>query len=369
MSELQRSPLHPEHEKLGAAFVPFGPWTMPLKYGNELDEHRAVRSTCGLFDLSHMGEIRVTGQDAAAFLDYALISQLSAIAVGKAKYTMMVNEDGFIIDDLIVYRLAEEEFLVVPNAGNATTVFKQLSTRSQNFQVAVRDESADTALIAIQGPQAEALLLSLVDAPLSETITALRYYSATPAVVAGHEVLVARTGYTGEDGFELFLPNDHACDLWRRILNAGTAFGLQPAGLAARDSLRLEAGMPLYGNELNLNLTPIDAGLGVLVGKKKENDFIAKDILLKAMQPKRLLVGLVSDGRRAARAHAELFDANGTAVGEVTSGQPSPTLGHPIALAYVDREYTEPGTALSADIRGKRYPFTVVKLPFYARAK
>lgn len=369
MSDLRNSPLHAEHEKLGASFIPFGPWNMPLKYGNELDEHRAVRSTCGLFDLSHMGELRVTGPEAGEFLDYALISHLSAVAVGKAKYTMIVTEDGFIIDDLIVYRLADTEFLVIPNAGNAATVFDHLLTRAANFQVTVTDESAATALIAVQGPNAEALLLTLVDAHSTKTITDLRYYAATPATIADHEVLLARTGYTGEDGFELFLPNAEAADLWQKILAAGAEFGLKPAGLAARDSLRLEAGMPLYGNELSLQLTPIDAGLGVLVGKKKESDFVAKAALLSGSTPKRLLVGLVSDGRRAARAHAELFDADGNLVGEVTSGQPSPTLGHPIALAYVNRELTEPGTELQADIRGKRYLFTVVPLPFYARKK
>ncbi len=366
MTDMQQSPLHAEHEKLGASFVPFGPWNMPLKYGSELEEHRAVRSKSGLFDLSHMGEIRVTGADAGQFLDYALISHLSAIAVGKAKYTMIVNDNGFIIDDLIVYRLDDAEYLVVPNAGNADTVYAELVSRAEPFDVSLTNESASTALIAVQGPTAEALLLTLADTD-AETITNLRYYAATPATIAGHDVLLARTGYTGEDGFELFLPNEQASSLWQKILAAGTEFGLQPAGLAARDSLRLEAGMPLYGNELSLSLTPIDAGLGVLVGKKKENDFVAKEVLLSATSPQRLLVGLVSEGRRAARAHAELFDATGSAVGEVTSGQPSPTLGHPIALAYVDRELTEPGTVLEADIRGKRYPFTVVKLPFYTR--
>lgn len=369
MTNLRQSPLHAVHEKLGASFTAFGPWNMPLKYGNELEEHRAVRSTCGLFDLSHMGEIRVTGPDAGAFLDYALISHLSAIKVGKAKYSMIVNEDGFIIDDLISYRLAEEEYLVVPNAGNAETVYQAFVERAANFDVQLANESAETALIAVQGPNAEALLVTLVAEADAHIVTDMKYYSAAPIVVAGHEVLLARTGYTGEDGFELFLPNAGATDLWDKIFAAGADFELKPAGLAARDSLRLEAGMPLYGNELSLSLTPIDAGLGVLVGKKKEGDFVAKEKLLSGAAPTRLLVGLVSDGRRAARAHAELLDAEGNVVGEVTSGQPSPTLGHPIALAYVDAALTEPGTKLEASIRGKNYPFEVVKLPFYSRAK
>ena len=369
MTELRQSPLHAEHEKLGASFTAFGPWNMPLKYGNELEEHRAVRTTCGLFDLSHMGEIRVTGPEAGAFLDYALISHLSIIKVGKAKYSMIVNEDGHIIDDLITYRLGENEFLVVPNAGNAETVFQAFVDRAAKFDVELANESTDTALIAVQGPNAEALLVTLTNEADAQIVKEMKYYSAAPVVVDGHEVLLARTGYTGEDGFELFLPNAGAADLWERILQAGDEFGLKPAGLAARDSLRLEAGMPLYGNELSLSLTPIDAGLGVLVGKKKEGDFVAKEKLLSGTPPTRVLVGLTSTGRRAARAHAELFDADGTAVGEVTSGQPSPTLGHPIALAYVDTALAEPGTKLDADIRGKKYPFEVVKLPFYSRAK
>ena len=250
MTELRQSPLHAEHEKLGASFTAFGPWNMPLKYGNELEEHRAVRTTCGLFDLSHMGEIRVTGPDAGAFLDYALISHLSIIKVGKAKYSMIVNEDGHIIDDLITYRLGENEFLVVPNAGNAETVFQAFVDRAAKFDVELVNESTDTALIAVQGPNAEALLVTLTNEADAQIVKEMKYYSAAPVTVAGHEVLLARTGYTGEDGFELFLPNAGAADLWERILQAGDEFGLKPAGLAARDSLRLEAGMPLYGNKV-----------------------------------------------------------------------------------------------------------------------
>ncbi|AKE41607.1 glycine cleavage system T protein [Corynebacterium kutscheri] len=367
MTDLRLSPLHEVHEKLGASFTAFGDWNMPLKYGRELEEHHAVRTTAGLFDLSHMGEIRVSGNDAGAFLDYALISQLSNIAVHRAKYSMIVAEDGGIIDDLISYRLGEEEFLVVPNAGNAQVVFDELERRAHGFDVAVVNESQETALIAIQGPKAEEILLKIVDTHNAKTLTTMKYYACAPAVVAGFEVLLARTGYTGEDGFELYINNEHALALWHAISEAGQDLGLIPAGLAARDSLRLEAGMPLYGNELSRELTPHDAGLGVLIGKKKEADFVAKDVLLNAQAPKKVLVGIVSDDRRAARSGALLFDAEGTEVGIVTSGQPSPTLGHPIALAYIRRDWATPGTHVHADIRGKRYPFKVVELPFYKR--
>lgn len=363
---LRESPLHTEHENLGASFTAFGPWNMPLKYASELDEHRAVRSAAGLFDLSHMGEVRVTGKDAGAFLDYALISQLSTLAVGRAKYSMIVNEQGGILDDLISYRLGENEFLVVPNAGNTATVLQALQERAEGFDVVVGDESTATALIAIQGPKSLDILLPLVDEEDKNDVRDAKYYSAVMATVAGVDALVARTGYTGEDGFELYLPNIDATGLWNKLLDAGAGQGLLPCGLAARDSLRLEAGMPLYGNELSTELTPRDAGMGGLIGKEKE-DFVGKAAIEAQEKPTRLRRGLTSEGRRAARAGAKLYDAEGNEVGEITSGQPSPTLGYPIALAYLDRDQAEPGTELEVDIRGKRYPFTVVKPPFYER--
>lgn len=374
-SELRTSPLHSRHQDLGAAFTPFGDWNMPLKYGSELEEHHAVRKACGLFDLSHMGEIRVSGPQAGDFLDYALISQLSAIAINKAKYSMIVAEDGGIIDDLITYRLADDEFLVVPNAGNAAVVAEELHARAAGFQVTVTDESAETALIAVQGPNAQALLLSLVDADAdadtARLISTMRYYACGNAVIAGFPVLLARTGYTGEDGFELYISNDQAPALWDVIYQAGQdeRYALVPCGLASRDSLRLEAGMPLYGNELSRELSPMDAGLGMLVSKKKEGDFVGKEALSAPSTHTKVLVGLSSTERRAARHGADILDADGNIVGTVTSGQPSPTLGHPISLAYVEKDLSEVGTELTADIRGKKYPFTVVSLPFYSRQK
>lgn len=363
---LRESPLHAEHENLGASFTAFGPWNMPLKYGSELDEHHAVRQAAGLFDLSHMGEIRVTGPDAGAFLDHALISQLSTIALGRAKYSMIVNEHGGILDDLITYRLGDKEFLVVPNAGNTTAVLQALKERAKGFEVIIGDETEVTALIAIQGPKALAILRSLADAEDVEDIQGMKYYTAMMGTISGIDVLVARTGYTGEDGFELYLPHLDAATLWNQLMETGSGHGLLPCGLAARDSLRLEAGMPLYGNELSTDLTPKDAGLGVLIGKKKSG-FFGKTALDAQPEPARVLVGLSSKGRRAARSGAALIDTAGNKVGEVTSGQPSPTLGHPVALAYLDRELSGTGTELEVDIRGKRYPFTVVETPFYQR--
>ncbi|QNE15653.1 glycine cleavage system aminomethyltransferase GcvT [Pseudarthrobacter sp. NBSH8] len=363
--------LYEEHKKLGASFTDFGGWQMPLKYSSELAEHHAVRKAAGLFDLSHMGEVWVSGPEAGAFLDYALVGKLSAIADGKAKYSLICNADGGIIDDLIVYRFGDEKYLVVPNAGNAPTVAVALAERAAAFNVKVEDASAITSLIAVQGPKAEAILLKLTDEAQHELVTGLLYYAFNEPTVAGHNVILARTGYTGEDGFELFVENDAAASLWASVAEAGAEFGIVPCGLASRDSLRLEAGMPLYGNELSLERSPFDAGLGGVVAlKSKEGDFVGRSALEAAKEAgsKRKLVGLKGLGRRAGRGHYPVLK-DGAVVGEVTSGQPSPTLGYPVAMAYVDVEHAEIGTALDIDLRGKAEPFEVVALPFYKRQK
>ena len=379
--------LHDEHKKLNASFTDFGGWQMPLKYSSELAEHHAVRNSAGLFDLSHMGEVWVTGPEAGAFLDYALVGKISAMAVGKAKYSLICNTDGGIIDDLITYRRPAsadagqdgvDKYLVVPNAGNADVVAAALAERAAGFDVQVEDASAETSLIAVQGPKAEELLLRLVPAAQHALVTELKYYAAVevPFLVAGtgRELLLARTGYTGEDGFEIFVDNEHAAALWQALVAIADEGELTPAGLASRDSLRLEAGMPLYGNELSLEGDPFAAGLGPVVALSKEGDFVGKAALAAKKEAGagttsgRRLVGLKGLGRRAGRGHYPVLK-DGTAVGEVTSGQPSPTLGYPVAMAYVDVEFAEPGTALDIDLRGKAEPFEVVPLPFYKRAQ
>ena len=366
----KRTALHAEHERLGASFTDFGGWDMPLKYGSELAEHRAVREAAGLFDLSHMGEVRVSGAQAAAALDAALVGNLSRVAVGRAKYSLICAEDGGIIDDLISYRIAEDEFLVVPNAGNAPVVAAELAARAVGFDATVSDESSATSLIAVQGPRSVEILHALVPEEQRALVSDMKYYAAAPATVSGIPVLLARTGYTGEDGFELYVPNAQAAELWTAVLAAGEPLGLIPAGLAARDSLRLEAGMPLYGNELSREITPFEAGLGPVVSLAKESDFVGRAALeaRKAEGSAFVLVGLRGTGRRAGRPGYPVL-ADGARVGRITSGQPSPTLGHPIALAYVAPEYAEPGTALEVDLRGKAEPFEVVALPFYRRAE
>ena len=378
----RRTPLTSLHERLGAALTDFAGWLMPLRYRSETAEHTAVRTAAGIFDLSHMGELAVSGPAAAATLDYALTGQPSALTPGRARYTMICAEDGGILDDLIVYRLGDAEFLVVANAANTATVAAALASRAAGHDAVVRDRTDDYALIAVQGPRAAAILTPLTTADLAS----VRYYASYPAELAGRQVLLARTGYTGEDGFEIFAAPGDAEHLWAEISSAGESHGLIPAGLAARDTLRLEAGMPLYGNELSRELTPYDAGLGRVVRLDKPGDFVGRAALEQraSAAPQRQLVGLACQTRRVPRhGYAVLWD--GAPCGIVTSGAPSPTLGVPIAMAYVSPEVadaaasaaarSEPGEQpveqpgeLAVDVRGRAEPATLVELPFYHRA-
>jgi aminomethyltransferase len=369
------SPLHDEHVALGAALTSFAGWQMPLRYTSDIAEHTAVRSAAGLFDLSHMGEIAVSGPDAGAFLDFALVGNLSGLRLLGARYTMICAEDGGVVDDLIVYRDTETTFMVVANASNHETVLAAFAERTDGFDVLVEDRSPQTALIAVQGPRALEILRATEGlAEAGHDAETLKYYAAIPMTFEGKPVFVARTGYTGEDGFEFFLEASLAPALWQAFLAAGEPFGLVPAGLSARDSLRLEAGMPLYGNELDRTTTPHDAGLGRVVKLDKAGDFVGRDALAARAesQPARVLVGLEGLGRRAAR-HGYPVKAStapdAATVGTVTSGAPSPTLGHPVAMAYVTPEVSAPGTELAVDVRGRHEPVRVVALPFYRRPR
>ncbi|MEU6410776.1 glycine cleavage system aminomethyltransferase GcvT [Microbispora sp. NPDC046933] len=359
------TPLHGVHERLGATLTDFAGWQMPLRYGSESAEHNAVRTAAGLFDLSHMGEIFVTGPQAGEALDHALVGHLSVLAPGRARYTMIVDEDGGILDDLIVYRLGEDEFMVVANASNYAAVAGELAARSGAYDARIEDRSDEYALVAVQGPRSAEILAALTDADLGE----LKYYAIVRATVAGADALIARTGYTGEDGFELFVANADAEPLWSALTEAGAGLGLVPAGLSARDTLRLEAGMPLYGNELSTGTTPFDPGLGRVVRFDKPGDFVGRAALERAAEngTTRCLVGLVARGRRVPR-HGYPVTREGAVVGEVTSGAPSQSLGRPIAMAYVDEDALEKG-GLAVDIRGSQEPVDVVDLPFYRRSK
>lgn len=358
------------HRSLGATMTDFAGWDMPLRYASERDEHNAVRTKAGLFDLSHMGEITVTGPQAVDLLNYALVGNIGTVSTGRARYTMICAEDGGILDDLIVYRLGDTEYLVVANAGNAQLVLDTLTERAAGFDAEVRDDRDAYALLAVQGPESPAILAAVTDADLD----GLKYYAGLPGTVAGVPALIARTGYTGEDGFELFVAPGDAERLWQALTEAGAPHGLIPCGLSCRDTLRLEAGMPLYGHELTTALTPFDAGLGRVVKFEKDGDFVGRKALEAAAgraetAPPRKLVGLIAEGRRVPRAGFAVV-ADGEVVGEVTSGAPSPTLGRPIAMAYVDAAHAEPGTeGVAVDIRGSHEPYRVVALPFYKRQK
>lgn len=359
-SPLRSTALTEFHEQLGAKLVDFAGWSMPVWYDGATDEHLAVRASAGLFDLGHMGELFVSGAEAGAALDWAVLVDASAMPIGRARYSMMCNKAGGVIDDLIVYRLAQERWMVVANASNAGVVADELRSRSDGFDAVVDDETDDWALIALQGPAAASILQELVDIDLS----AIRYYRIDEARLLGEGALVARTGYTGEDGFELFVPGAIAVELWKAIADTG-GDRVRPCGLASRDTLRLEAGMPLYGNELSLDTTPFDVGAGRLV-KDDAPDHVGRAALVAAGDASHgHLVGLFVDGRRPARA-GYAVEQGGTGIGTVTSGALSPTLERPIAIASVDR-LLQPGDVVDIDVRGKPVAATVTELPFYTR--
>ena len=375
-SAMPQTPLYDIHVDAGAAFTDFAGWQMPVRYSSDLAEHAAVRTAAGLFDLSHMAEILVVGPQAAEALDYALAGKLSAIAEGQAKYSLLLSPQGGILDDLVVYRTGPDRYLVVANAANREVAARELRERCAGFDCLVEDESDDIALIALQGPKAEEILRNVdgFDTRPAETggLDDLKYYRAIPCTFLDeqgreHNVLVARTGYTGEDGFEFYVAPDAAPALWTAIAETGAGSGLVPAGLAARDTLRLEAGMPLYGHELSTETFPVQAGLGRVVAlATKEGDFVGRAAIEQGPPDgARVLVGLRSEGKRAGRADYPVMRGD-KVVGIVTSGALSPTLGYPIAMAYVDPGAAE-ATDLELDVRGSRVAASITPLPFYKK--
>jgi aminomethyltransferase len=359
------TPLYEVHRGLGASFTEFAGWSMPVRYTSETAEHRVVRTAAGIFDLSHMGEVELAGEGAAAALDTALVGCASRIAVGRAKYSMICAEDGGIIDDLVVYRLTNDRFLIVANAANVETVAQLLQQRASGHAASTRDVTQDWSLIAVQGPASEAIVSAVSDV----AVTQLRYYAISARALCEAEVLVARTGYTGEDGFEIYCRPVDAPQIWDGLLQAGAEHGLVPAGLAARDSLRLEAGMPLYGHELSRKVTPVEAGLSRVIAFDKGCPFVGEEQLQRRLDdgPRRVLVGLSTRGRRPPRPGYAVVDVSNTVVGEVTSGGFSPTLRRSIAIAYVTPTLTEPGTRLKVDVRGSLEDAEITALPFYQR--
>ena len=364
---LKRTPLHACHVELGARMVGFAGWDMPVQYAGVIEEHRAVREAAGLFDVSHMGEIRVRGAGAEAFLQRMTPNDVARLAPGRAHYTGVLTERGTYIDDLLVYRFGAADFMTVPNASNAGRVFAWLRGHAAaQPAVELADVGDDYALLALQGPRALAILEPLA----SPGVAALRYYGFLEGEVAGVPAIVSRTGYTGEDGFELYLPPERAAEVWRRLLADGAAHGLRPAGLGARDTLRLEAAMALYGHELDEDTTPLEAGLAWVVKLDKGGDFLGRGALLAQRDAgvRRTLVGFEVEGKGIARQGHPVL-SGGEAVGVVTSGTWSPTLEKALGMAYVPAALAAPGTHLDLDVRGRTVPAAVVEMPFYRRKK
>ena len=364
---LRRTPLYDEHVGLGAKIVPFAGFEMPIQYATGIvTEHRTVRAAAGIFDLSHMGELHLTGPGALATLDHLVSSDIAGLSVGQARYGLLCNERGTIVDDVIVYRLRDDEALVVVNASNIAKDRAHIAERL-GADTELDDRSDGTALVAVQGPRAAVILSAVTDLEIREaSIEALPPFGVTSARVAGARAIVARTGYTGEDGFEVFVDADRAVAVWSRIIAAGSSLGLLPIGLGARDTLRLEARFSLYGNDIDETTGPIEAGLGWTC--KLDKDFVGRDRVaaVKEAGPERKLVGLVTGGGIARHGHP--VTSGGETVGIVTSGTYGPTVQRNIALAYVPAALGKVGTDLAVRIRERDVPAKVVKTPFWKRS-
>ncbi|MDQ3557307.1 MAG: glycine cleavage system aminomethyltransferase GcvT [Gemmatimonadota bacterium] len=358
---LRRTPLHAEHAALGAKLVPFAGYEMPIQYPTGITaEHQAVRRAAGLFDVSHMGEVEVHGPDALRFVQHVTTNDASRLGVGQAQYSTLPREDGTLLDDLLVYRLPEHYLLVV-NGSNRERDVEWLRHHTSDFDVELRDRSDEIALLALQGPHAERILQRVTE----DEIGSIRYYHFRQGQVAGLPALISRTGYTGEDGFELYVAAKDAAPLWRALLEEGAPDGLVPAGLGCRDSLRLEMGYALYGNDLDDGTTPLEAGLG-WVTRLDKGHFVATDALRRQKEQgaERRLVGFRLRERGFPRTGYPVL-VNGERVGTVTSGVLSPSTGEGIGMAYVPVGASKPGTELEVEIRGRPVPAEVVRPPFY----
>jgi aminomethyltransferase len=359
-TELQRTVLYDAHRSLGAQMVPFSGWEMPVRYAGDIAEHKAVRERAGLFDVSHMGRYAVYGDGALAFLQHVFSNDVAALKPGQAHYGFLCNTRGGVVDDVIVYRRSERSYWIVVNAGGRAGDWDWLASH-RSGDVTLRDDSQDWSLLALQGPQA----LDILRRFTSLDFNTIPYYHAADTQVAGHAAFVARTGYTGEDGVEISVRSEHTQELWMKLLDAGAA----PCGLGARDTLRLEAAMALYGHELNDSTNPLEANLKRFI-KLEKPDFIGRDWLARSLQEglKRKLVGLVVRERGIARADCPVQLA-GAVIGRVTSGGPSITTGNSIALAFVPVEHSKAGTMLDVVVRERPLKAEVVKTPFYSRKK
>ena len=357
---MKKTTLYNIHEKLGAKIVEFAGFLMPVQYSSIIAEHKSVRNSVGVFDVSHMGEVFVSGDNALDFVQHITINDASKLIPGRVQYSAMCYPDGGIVDDLLVYKISDTQFMLVINASNTEKDFTWM-VQNNKFGVVLENKSDEYSLLAIQGPKSKETLQKICDKELN-----LEYYNFFEAKIAGYNMIVSRTGYTGELGFEIYFKGDVkiAEEVWNKIFEAGKEFDIQPVGLGARDSLRLEMGFCLYGNDIDQTTNPLEAGLGWITKLSKEN-FIGKDALLKikANSLKRKLTPLTSDEKAFPR-HGYDLTVDSKKVGTITSGTVSPVLEKPIALGYIDSEYTNENSKINFFIRGKEIPAKIVKLPF-----
>ncbi|MCA0970105.1 glycine cleavage system aminomethyltransferase GcvT [Halobacillus litoralis] len=366
MADLKRTPLFDEYKKLGAKTIDFGGWDLPVQFSSIKEEHEATRTKAGLFDVSHMGEVLVEGEQSLPYLQKMLTNDVSKLEPNKAQYTIMCYEDGGTVDDLIVYHLSTDRYLLVINAANREKDVQWLKDH-QIDGVSITDVSDEYVQLALQGPKAEQTLQTITDTDLSE-IKFFRFAQEVAIDGVSEKAIVSRTGYTGEDGFEIYLPAAAGPDLWQAILKAGEAYGVRPVGLGARDTLRFEANLALYGQELSKDITPIEAGVGFAVKVNKEEGFIGKSVLKRQKEegPSRKLVGIEMIDKGIPRTHYEVLDGENV-IGFVTTGTQSPTLGKNVGLALVDTDYTKEGTEVTVQVRKRRLQAKVVPTPFYKR--
>jgi aminomethyltransferase len=357
----KRTKFYNVHQKLGAKIVEFAGYEMPVQYSSIIAEHKTVRNSAGVFDVSHMGEVFISGNSALDFVQYITVNDASKLNPGRVQYSAMCYPDGGIVDDLLVYRIDEHSFMLVINASNIDKDFRWMN-ESNKFDVTLENKSDEYSLIALQGPQSKGVLKKLTGTDLDN----LEYYHFKMANVAGTDMILSRTGYTGELGYELYFTGDEktAENIWYKVFDAGKEFDIQPAGLAARDSLRLEMGFCLYGNDIDRTTNPLEAGLGWIT-KLSKTEFIGKEKLMeiKSRGSDRKLCGFISEEKVFPRPGYDIR-SNGKIVGKLTSGTVSPVLNKPIALGYIEKEYAAEGNEISVDVRGKEVPAVVVKLPF-----
>ncbi len=366
MSEqLKKTPLNEVHRASGAKMVDFGGWDMPVQYSGIIDEHQTVRNAVGLFDVSHMGEIEIRGPQALDLVNYISTNNAAKLKTGQAHYSGLLYEHGGFVDDILVHKVADDHYFICVNASNQDKDYEHIVLHSKGFDATVENAGPRYAQIAVQGPKGPATLQKLTATDLAQ----IKYYRFVHGEVDGTPAIIARTGYTGEDGFEVYVAPGGAARIWRKLLAAGSEFGIVPAGLGARDTLRFEACMPLYGNDIDDTTTPFEAGLDWIV-KLEKGGFLGREPLFrqKAEGIKRKLVGFEMTGRGIARHGYPIWSGDGQ-IGTVTSGTHAPSLGKPLGLGYVPLGLAAPGSRIEVEIRGQHIPAEVVEIPFYRRAR